>query len=330
LKPFPAWLGRGKKAAVCFTIDDVHPGKSSDAYEAGGDLGRGALRHLEWLLERHPQLRVTLFVTADWREINPYPTRRALAGIPWLRDRVYLTRVLPRGTMRLGRHPEFVAYLRSLPRTDCALHGLYHINRGRSIAEEYKGRGRAECERMLRRVVSIFHEAGLPYSPGMCPPAWGLSDDLAQAMIAVGLRFVASGRDIRTEITADAVNAMSGRPGVSLIYPERIMADGGGCQSGLLHFCTNFQATSPLERAHQIIALNGLVAVKAHIVKDDGFGHQFLDGLDESYRDYMHRVFAELEDRYGEELWWTSVAEITTKLPITNSIGFHGPDCQSP
>jgi predicted deacetylase len=300
------WLPCKKKAAVCFTIDDLHPGKSTDAYEAGGDLGRGTLRHVEWLLERHPCLHVTLFVTADWREISPFPTRSVLAKIHGLRDHVYLTRVRPRGTMRLGGHPDFIAYLKSLPRTDCALHGLYHVNTGICPVEEYKGKRRKECERNLRETIAIFTEAELPYSPGMCPPSWGLSDDLAEAMISVGLRFVASARDIRTPIAPDAVNSMSGRKGVSIFYPEKIM------EGRLLHFPTNFQATSAVERAHQIVELNGLVAMKAHIVKE-AFGFIQLDGLDEAYRDYLHRIFVDLEDRYGDDLWWTSMAEITAR-----------------
>src|SRR5271165_4616845 len=99
-EPLP-WLPPGKRGAVCFSIDDIHPGTSSGPYEAGGDLGRGALGHVEWLLERHPQLRVTLFTTPDWREISPWPTRTILARMPFLRDRVYLTRVRRRGEMRL-------------------------------------------------------------------------------------------------------------------------------------------------------------------------------------------------------------------------------------
>src|ERR1700722_890029 len=131
------YLPPGKRAAVCFTIDDIHPGKSSDAYEAGGDLDRCALGHVQWLLNRHPELRVTLFVTADWREIGPAITRPWLAKAPIIRDRVYLAQTLPRGTMRLGRHPEFVAYLKSLPRTDFGLHGLHHIRKGLQIPAEY-------------------------------------------------------------------------------------------------------------------------------------------------------------------------------------------------
>ena len=298
------WLLATKKAGVCFTVDDLHPGKSTDAYEAGGDLGRGALRHVEWLLERHPSLHITLFVTADWREISPLPTRSVLAALPWVRNRVHLARVLPRGTMRLGHHPAFVAYLKSLPRTDCALHGLHHVNTGCDIAEEYRGKGRRECERNLTEIIAIFSEAGLPYSPGMCPPSWELSNELAEAMATVGLKFVASARDIQTRITENAMNSMSGRKGVSIVYPERIL---GG---RLLHFSTNFQASSALNRAYQVLELNGLLAIKAHIVKNScGFIQR--DGLDETYRNYLHRLFIELEDRYGDDLWWTSMAEIT-------------------
>ena len=37
------------------------------AGEAVGDAARHALAHLEWLIGRHPLLRVTLFTTPDWR-----------------------------------------------------------------------------------------------------------------------------------------------------------------------------------------------------------------------------------------------------------------------
>src|SRR5206468_3686930 len=126
IPPVPGWLPRGKRAAVCFSIDDVHPGKKTDYYEAGGDLDRGQLGHLSWLLERHPQLRATLFTTADWREISPVPTRKLLAQIPYLRDYFYLAKILRAGAMRLSRHTEFVQYLKQLPRVEIALHGLNH------------------------------------------------------------------------------------------------------------------------------------------------------------------------------------------------------------
>ena len=45
------WPRLGKKAAICFSIDDVHPSTSRDDYEAGGDLGQGSLGNLEWLCQ---------------------------------------------------------------------------------------------------------------------------------------------------------------------------------------------------------------------------------------------------------------------------------------
>jgi hypothetical protein len=51
----------GEQAALCFSIDNVHSGRLSDFYEAGGDLDKGALGHVQW----HPQLRATLFASAD-------------------------------------------------------------------------------------------------------------------------------------------------------------------------------------------------------------------------------------------------------------------------
>lgn len=214
------WLPPNKKGAVCFSIDDVHPGKSTDAYEAGGDLENGVLRHVKWLLKRHPRLHVTLFVTADWRELSPRPSRILMRQIPYLRDHVYLTPILPKGTMHIGRHPAFVDYVKSLERTDVALHGLHHVNKGSAVPDEFKGKSEFECRRRLQQAMDIFEEAGLPYSPGMCPPCWNITDELARAMIDLGLRFVASARDIRTAITLGAVNSMSGLKGASILFAE--------------------------------------------------------------------------------------------------------------
>jgi hypothetical protein len=288
------WLPPGKRGAICFTIDDLHPGKSTDAYEAGGDLGRGALGHVQWLLERHPHLRVTLFITADWRQLSPF-----------------VAHTLPAGTMRLDRHPAFIAYLKTLPRTDFALHGMHHVGERERIAEEFAGKDAAECLRIIEQAQQVFRNAGLPFSKGMCPPAWELSDDLARAMLDASLSFVASARDIRSPIGPDSVTAMSGRHGVPLIYPAYLPG------LNLLHFTTNFQATSPFDRAAAIVESGGLLAVKAHIVKY-AFGHVALDGMDELYRNYLDLIFRELDRRYGDSLWWTSMAEIAARCARTN------------
>ena len=88
LGPIP-WYHGSKSAAVVLTCRDVFPGTSQSAYEAGGDLEKGALGHLLWLLERHPKLQISLFVTPDWRQISPVADR-FWRRLPWVRDQLLL------------------------------------------------------------------------------------------------------------------------------------------------------------------------------------------------------------------------------------------------
>jgi hypothetical protein len=301
------WLPDGKRAAVCFSIDDVHPARARDCYDAGGDLGSGALGHVEWLLQRHPLLQVTLFTTPAWRLRHPLPTRRLLARVPLLRQALFLSAVHPRHRMRLDRHPQFVRYLNSLPRTDAALHGLYHARRGPAFHVEFRDRSRSACDTMLRKALAIAAAARLRIAPGFQAPGWEVHEDLACALVDNGFRFVAGARDIRTPITAAARTGMSGPCGLPLIRPQAIA---GG---RLVHIASNFQATSPIERALQIAACGGLIGIKAHIYTQ---AHSYVprDGLNQVYRDHLHRLFSRLEDRYGDGLWWTSMRQIADRL----------------
>lgn len=305
MTPVRDWLPPGKRAAVCFTIDDVHPGRSADHYDAGGDLAKGALGLVAELLVRHPQLHVTLFTTADWREISPTPSR-VLSMIPVLRDRIYLSRVLPAGTRRIDRHPEFVAYLKSLPRTEIGLHGLHHIHKGPRLHVEFQDEPIAEHRAKLRRMLEIFDASGLQYVRGMCPPGWNAPPALLAAMAELGFEFVASARDIKTPVAETARTNMSGLNGASLIYPTRL-------QSELVHVTSNFQATSRWERAQRIIELGGLLGVKGHIIKD-ALGYVALDGIDPVYCNLLDLLFSRLERDYGDTLWWTTPGQIATRL----------------
>jgi len=302
-----AWLPEGKRAAVCFHIDDIHPGTSDDPYEAGGDLGRGALGHVERLLERQPQLHVTLFTTPDWREISPWPTRRVLGRVPWLSERVYLTPVHPKGKMRLDRHPQFIDYLNRLPRTEIALHGLEHIHPGPRVPVEFAGLSRRHCSQKLKQALRIFDDAGLPRPSGMQPPAWEMSEELAQAMTDVRLGYACAARDILTPIAPGALTSMSGPTGLPLTEPALIQ------KSRLIHIPTNFQATSPLERAVDIIEQGGLLSIKGHIIKN-AMGHIALDGIDGVYCNLLDLLFTTLEERYGEALWWPSLAQLCAHI----------------
>jgi hypothetical protein len=210
--------------------------------------------------------------------------------------------------MRLDRHPEFVSYLKQLPRTEIALHGLHHCHKGLTIPVEFQEQGRLEVRKALQQTIAIFNKAGIDFAPGICPPGWNAAPSLLDAMTDTGLSFIASARDLLTPVSKKAVTNMSGMKGVSLIFPQFIHND------KLLHISSNFQATSPIDRAIEIIEHVGLLPIKSHIIKD-AFGHISLDGLDERYRNYLDQLFTILEDRYGDSLLWTSMGDLAARIP---------------
>jgi len=306
-QPRPQWLPRGKTAAICFSIDDVHPSTSQDAYEAGGDLAAGALGRLAQLQRRHPLLKATLGVTPDWRLDSLVPDAGLLRRLPWIGRRVPWTRQHPAGHFRLDRHPRLVAYLNSLERCEVVLHGLSHAHTGPHWAVEFQDQSEEECGAILERALEIFHAAKVRFVRGFVPPAWNAPAALIAALARLQFEFLLSARDIRTEISADAVTAMSGLRHVSLIYPEVV------ARHGLVHVSCNFQATSSFERAVRILELGGLLHVKAHIFKAGG-GHRMLDGLDELYCNYLDLLFTHLDRHFGSGLWWASVSEVAARL----------------
>ncbi|MGD0563317.1 MAG: DUF2334 domain-containing protein [Roseiarcus sp.] len=309
LGPIP-WYHGGKSAAAVLSVDDVFPGTSQSAYEAGGDLEKGALGHLLWLLERHPKLQVTLFVTPDWRQISPV-AHRFWRRVPWVRNQFFCADILPEGTMDVRRHPEFVSFLNAMPRTEIALHGLHHIHRGQMVWVEFQEQDPAACAEMLGKAMRIFDEAGLRWTRGLQPPGWSCPPALQQACCDVGIEWVSSARDVQTPVSKQAKTAMSGLAGVSMLFPERIAAN-------LLHISTNFQATSPPERAFEILEAGGILSIKAHISKNVP-GHTHLDGVDHLYMNYLDRLFDDIERRYGDAIEWTTVGQLAASLSAPSS-----------
>jgi hypothetical protein len=216
--------------------------------------------------------------------------------------------------MRLDRHPEFVAYLAALPRTEIGLHGLHHCSKGLRIPVEFQSHSHEQARAALAELLEIFDRAGLTHVPGMCPPGWDAPPGLLDALGEAGLRWLASARDIFTPIAPGARTNMSGMKGVSLLHPEWIA---GG---RLLHFPANFNATCTPDRATAIVDCGGLLSIKAHAVKA-ALGFVAYDGLDEIYANYLDLLLSRLEDRYGDDLWWTSMGEIGEQVTNRRSSG---------
>lgn len=299
------WLPPGSRAAVCLSVDDVHPAGTVPGGEP--DLARRALDVVAWLQERHSRLAVTFFTTPDWRSGSPVPEPGLAGRIPILRGFAYHARVLPRDTYRLSRHPAFCATLRSWPRSEVALHGLHHVRRGPRPVAEFEGLGPAACRALLARAEALFDEAGLPCVRGLCPPGWLAPPALLRAMDANGMAFVASARDLDSPVSPDGVARGSGLGGVPLFRPARIPG------TRLVHLPTNFQATSSLDRARAIVGAGGLLSIKAHLLQ--GLGrYRALDGLAADYAEHLHRVLSTLEDEHGEAIWWPPMSALADRV----------------
>jgi hypothetical protein len=296
------WLPQGKAGALCFSVDDLHPVAAEEGVDTSGAAQRGVFARLLALLDRHPLLHATLFVTPDWRPAR-LVSDRFLGRVPFVTEHVYHVNLHPRGLLRLDKHPEFVARLAGLPRTEVAPHGLHHVHRGPKLAVEFQRQTYDSCIETVRRATQLFAAVGLHPARGFCPPGWNLPAPLLAALEDLGFEFVTAARDIQTPISPGATNTMSGLRNVSILRPELI---GRG---SLVHVPVNFQATSQCERAYQLIDGGGLLSIKAHAFKHEG-GHTMLDGLDDAYFEFLDALLTDLEQRYGDSLWWTSMSEL--------------------
>lgn len=302
------WLPPGKRAAICVSVDDVHPATSHDSYEAGGGLGDGALGQLSRLQQRHRQLKLSLCVTPDWRLNSLVPQSRMLRHIPWLNRRVHWTRLHPKGRFRIDRFPKFVDYLNTLERCQIILHGLHHAHRGPHFAVEFQDEDVEKCSDTLQRGLAIFAAAKLNFvRTGFMPPAWNAPLPLLRALERHSFTFLCAARDLLTPITREAQTAMTGRNGLSLIFPQYLP------DSRIVQLTTNFQATSTLDRALEILEMGGVLHIKMHIFKSGG-GHVMRDGVDELYCNYLDVVFEELQRRYGDALWWAHLSEVAERV----------------
>jgi hypothetical protein len=305
------WKPANKKAAVCFSIDDIHPGTSNDYFEAGGDMEKGSLGEVQWLLERHQELSATLFTTADWREIHPFPTKKILSRLPILRDKFYLAPILPKGTMDLRNHPVFVNYLNNLSQFEVAYHGLYHVHKGLKIPVEFQNQSKNEFNGILTEMLKIYSESRLNHVMGICPPGWNAPPELMEILVEHGFDFINSSRDLLTPISKNATCNMSGLKDTPLIFPCML------AQDKLIHFPVNFQANSRIDRAIAILENGGLLSIKAHIINQVG-SYVAIDGVNKLYMNYLDILIYEIKRRYGDKVWFTSMGEISNYIKKNN------------
>jgi hypothetical protein len=293
----------GRHAAVVISIDDVRPVVNDTGSDKGKSSYSDALAAIAALRQNHPQLAITLFTVPDCREKNPFPTRRLLSRIPVLNRYFYLSPIWLDTAQSLEKHPEFCRRLGSLPGVEIAVHGLHHVSKGLPIFQEFHRLSFKECLRRLERAEAIFEKVGLSYVKGFSPPGWDVTPALLRALQTCQYQFLASSRDLQTEITANAVTNSSGMRNLPLLYPSILPG------TDIVHITANWSRTSTLERADRILELGGVLSIKGHAIKQ-AYGYTAVDGIDEEYCLYLNKLFDHIEKRWGGDVWWTSMGDL--------------------
>ncbi len=284
-------------AVFNFHVDNIHPESNREGWDCGGDRERGVFRHLLDLRKRFPQVKVTLFVTADWTDRSQPLWARALGrAVPeWRRN----PRHWPPSTFRLDRHREWCRWLASLEGFELAFHGLHHYNPRGFHGQEFIGLGYDECVSRLRRSEEIFRQTGLPASRGFRSPGWEVTEPLLRALADLNYDYVAGSGDFETPPSRTAVSEGAGLRGPPLIFPAY--------HRGVLNLPQNWDIRkSSVERGLAIVREGGLLSAKGHInpVYEN---ERYDNGLSEETMNHLCEMLEALE---GEEVRYMALSEV--------------------
>ncbi|MFH1285259.1 MAG: DUF2334 domain-containing protein [Candidatus Micrarchaeota archaeon] len=265
------------KAALNINVDDVHPESASDIADCSGEQDEGVFRFLTLLGDEFPELKMTLFVTPEWRY-------KKFAG-RWRRklDFVFGSKyeLWDETKFRLDLHPEWCSWLREKTRKgkfEIAVHGLNHYSPRYPYSAEFQGASYEESNAKLEKAEAIFADAKLPFVRGFRTPGWGVSSGLLQALKEREYEFVSCYPNAR-ELSA---------------------------VEGIVHVPQNWDATHLVAEARNIVKSGGLLSIKAHITKKYG-SDRIANGLDEVSYAKIRKL---LQDVYSWDVWFASMKEI--------------------
>lgn len=288
-------------AVFSLHVENVHPEGSREGWDSGGDREKGVFRHLLDLRKWFPQVKVTLFITADWMDRSQPLWARALGrALPRLQRNI---RHWPPETFALDRHTDWCAWLASLDGFELAFHGLHHFNPRGFHGQEFVGLDYGECVSRLRKSEAIFQRAGLPASRGFRSPGWEVTEPLLQSLADLNYDYFAGSGDTETPPSRAAVSQGAGLQGVPLLFPA--------FHRGILNLPQNWNAwKSSVKRGLAIVEQGGLLSAKAHAASVYD-GKSYPDGLSE---DTMNRLCELLEALEGQEVRYMSLGEVAREF----------------
>ena len=324
MKPSPQTAGTKKKrrlwskgyeTALVIGIDDVHPEQRGDGTDFGLDLEKGSLGLIAELVEEFPSLQVTLFVTPDWRlRLGSFDSFVRWIQRLSLRIRAdkLVTRLLvkpyPSGRFRLDQE-RIKGWCKSIGRRisrgefSVGMHGLSHFNPWLNFANEFAGLSYEECISRIRIAKEIFRKAKIKSVKGFAPPGWTITGNLITALLKEGFEYIAGAEDHLSPVDPLMYCNESGMY-VPLFYP-RIL------HGGLVSIPRNWDMRwSGLDRAEEILKINGIIGVHGHVAKTPGV----INEISESTITNLRQLLEYLEEKHSDEIWFTNFNEVAQYL----------------
>lgn len=305
---------KGFKAALAIGIDDVHPESSKEnGLDFGGDLEQGNLGLLTKLLEEFPRLAITLFITPNWR-------LKTTGGDTFLRlfqkasskigERKLATQIIhavkshPDGKYRLDKSQfrEWCHYITKKAEENkflIGLHGFNHLNPWLNYASEFEGLTYEECLSKIKEARNIFRKARMPLPRGFAPPGWKVTGSLINVLIEEGFTYIAGAKDHLSPVKPHMYCNEAGMC-VPLFYPETLFG-------GLVSIPRNWDIKwSSIERAENIIKINGIMGIHGHVAKTPGISNEISRTTIKNLRELLMH----LEKKHPNDIWFTNFADL--------------------
>jgi len=267
-------------------FDDVHPEKSSNIADCGGDLEDGVFGYILELIGQFPKIKVTFFVTPNWidKPEDPFPIKHIKKSL-----RVNYKNTWKDEPFRLDRHKEWCKWLnRHSKNIEVAVHGYVHHNPNHGIwhSQEFKGASYEESLQKIKNAEALFKKADLKFVKGFRPPGWGFSDGTLKALKEMKYTFIA-------------------------VSPSRSR----GCKvshlSGLKNIPQNWSIREDVSKGLEMAAKCGGVYAKGHIC--DKYGKDYIgNGLNKERYEKIASLLEKLENDY--EVKFVTMLEMSKLL----------------
>jgi|GEM_PF-6553342 predicted deacetylase len=227
--------------SLVISVDDVCPNPRYGTPEN--------IMLLERLAQKHKNLKITLFVVPNMK----YNLRFGFARNPY----------------RLDKHKNWCRWINERKCFELAVHGYTHSSKHKFLeAAEFNCLNQKNAENKLLKAEKVLNKSGLHFVKGFRQPGWIAPNYLINLLERRGYIFIAGSMDVKTPISKDAICNDSGYKGLPLIYPKKM--------GRIVHIPSNIGLDwLNLQRAREIMKLNGIVSVKAHISSWDENGITF-------------------------------------------------------